>query len=438
MRTELKSTAVGRDASLAAAARSSEVLRARFLSGSMIMLVSSAVVGGINLLYNLLIARWLGAVEFGHAAAVYTLLMLLSSVTLAFQLVCSKFVAQSESLEAKAGVYVSLHRRAWQIGVVIGFLLIWASGAVANYLNLPNRTYIILLGIGSALYIPLGVRRGVLQGMYDFRRLAENFVVEVLVKLVGALVLMAAGLGVTGVIAAVTLSLGVAYLLAVPQKTLRVAAKADLPASFWEGMQATVFFIGQVIINNVDIVLVKHFFSATEAGVYAAVALVGRVVYMLSWSVVSGMFPFSARVSRTQERDGRAVLSTALLLVVLITSLFTLGVWLAPQQVWHKLLGSGFPFGQQNPYASLLVLYAATTGIYSLAVVLMSYEISRKIGNVSWLQLGFSGAIVAGIYLLHNTLQDVITVQLVVMLLLLLVVSIPFLRAQSKAEEIAA
>src|SRR5438105_9530548 len=259
----LRAPQIGQEGSLAVAPLGpSGALRARLLGGSMVMLISSAMVGGINLLYNILIARWLGAVQFGHAAAVYTLLMLLSSVTLAFQLVCSKFVAQSESLEAKAGVYVSLHRRAWQIGVVIGFLLIWASGAVANYLNLPNRTYIILLGIGSALYIPLGVRRGVLQGIYDFRRLAENFVVEVLVNLVGALVLMAAGLGVTGVIAAVTLSLGIAYLLAVPQNTLRVALKANLPASFWEGMQATVFFIGQVIINNVDIVLVKHFFSA--------------------------------------------------------------------------------------------------------------------------------------------------------------------------------
>src|SRR5437879_5077994 len=218
----LRAPQIGQEGSLAVAPLGSSLaLRARLLSGSMIMLVSSGMVGGINLLYNILISRWLGAVEFGHAAAVYTLLMLLSSVTLAFQLVCSKFVAQSESLEAKAGVYVSLHRRAWQIGVVIGFLLIWASGAVANYLNLPNRTYIVLLGIGTALYVPLGVRRGLLQGMYDFRRLAENFVVEVLVKLVGAILLLVLGWGVTGVIAAVTASLGVAYLMAYPQKDLR-------------------------------------------------------------------------------------------------------------------------------------------------------------------------------------------------------------------------
>ena len=37
-----------------------------------------------------------------------------------------------------------------------------------------------------------------------------------------------------------------------------------------------------------------------------------------------------------------------------------------------------------------------------------------------------------GIYLFHNTLQEVITVQLVIMMLLLLAVSIPFFRAQTE------
>jgi hypothetical protein len=161
---------------------------------------------------------------------------------------------------------------------------------------------------------------------------------------------------------------------------------------------------------------------------------VGRVVYMLSWSVISSMFPFSARVPN-HERDGRTVLSTALLLVILITSLFTLGVWLAPARLWAMVLGSGFSSGLQLHFSSLLVLYAATTGIYSLGVVLMSYEISRKIGNVSWLQLGISAAIIVGIYVFHGTLQNVITVQLVLMMVLLVLVSIPFLRARSQVSQ---
>src|SRR5712692_5355688 len=433
----LRAPQIGQEGSLAVAALgSSGALRARLLGGSMVMLISSAMVGGINLLYNILIARWLGAVQFGHAAAVYTLLMLLSSVTLAFQLVCSKFVAQSESLEAKAGVYLSLHRSAWKVGAILGVLLVLASGAVSSYLNLPTQTYIILLGVGTSLYFPLGVRRGLLQGMYDFRRLAENFVVEVLVKLVGAILLLVLGWGVTGVIAAVTASLGVAYLMAYPQRELRVATKPNLPASFWEGTQAAVFFVGQVIINNVDIVLVKHFFSAGEAGLYAAVALVGRVVSMLSWSVVSSMFPVSAG-ARSDERGGRMVLTTTFLLVLQITTLFLFGLWLAPNALWKFLLGAGFPpLGGRSPYTSLLLLYAAATGVYSLAVVLMTYEMSRKIVNVGWLQLGMSGAVVLGIYTFHKNLHQVIAVQLILMAVLLFTVAALLFRSRPSVDEI--
>ncbi|HET7208018.1 MAG TPA: hypothetical protein VFI95_15685 [Terriglobales bacterium] len=418
-----------------AASGSTQALRARLLSGSMIMLVSSGVVGATNLLYNIAIARLLGAAEFGHATAIYTVLMLLSSVTLAFQLVCSKFVAKNPELPAKVAVYRTLHRRSWQVGIMVGVLLVYGSNLVSSYLNLPTRNYVVLLAIGTTIYIPLGVRRGLMQGVYDFRHLAENFVLEVSVKLGGALVLLHYGLGVTGVILAVVASVAVAYLAGRPRAAFRVAAQQGLPASFAEGMQAIVFFVGQVTINNIDILLVKHFFPAGLAGLYAAVALVGRVVYMLSWSVVSSMFPVSAGSSH--ERSGRTVMSTALLLVVLISSLFTAAVWLAPNSLWTMILGSGFVVHSQGSFSSLLVLYAALTGIYSFSVVLMTYEMSRRIGNASWLQLGFSGAIALGIYLFHSTLHDVIAVQLVLMILLLVTVSVPFLRSRREIKELA-
>lgn len=410
-------------------ARNARTLRARVLSGSMIMLVSSGFVGAMNLLYNLAIAHALGADRFGHASAVYTVLMLLSSLTLSFQLLCSKFVAKNDSESGKIGIYRFLHRRAWVYGIGVSALLFLSSRLISGYLNLSTKNYIIMLAAATLFYVPLGVRRGFMQGMYDFRPLAFNFILEVVVKLGGAVILIFAGFGVSGVVAAIVASVVVAYLFASPRREPAVHSDAVFPAARGEGIQASVFFIGQVIINNLDIILVKHFFSATQAGVYAAIALVGRVVYMLSWSVVSGMFPFSAGV-RSEERDGRAVLGPAVLLVVLISSLFTLGIWIAPASLWHMVLGAGFPLGGHSTYTSLLVLYAATTGIYSLSVVLMSYEISRKIGNVSWLQLGFSGAIVAGIYLFHHSLHAVIIVQIVLMTVLLLVVSIPFLRAQ--------
>ena len=263
--------------------RRSQGTHGRIVSGSLTLLIGSGLVSLLNLVYNVGVARLLGPAAFGEIAAVYTLLMLLSCITLSFQLVCAKFVAKNETAAGKAAVYLGLRRRAWLFGMVIASLLILASEPVAAYLNLGSPTLVILLAIGVAFYIPLGVRRGGMQGIYAFRRLAGNFLIEGIVKLGGAFLLIHFGFGVDGAIAAVTVSEVVAYIFGHPGRELEAAPETGLPASFGEGIQAIIFFVGQVVINNVDIILVKHFFAAEAAGLYAAAALVGRVVYMSSW-----------------------------------------------------------------------------------------------------------------------------------------------------------
>jgi O-antigen/teichoic acid export membrane protein len=409
-------------------------LRFRVLSGSAIMLLSSVLVSVINLIYNFAIAHALGADNFGHVTVVYTILMLLSCATLAFQLLCSKFVARSESQAERIAIYHLLHRRSWLGGLGVALVLATGSPAISGYLNLPSPVLIQVLAIGILFYIPLGTRRGFMQGTYDFVPLGVNYVLEVVIKLIGTVILLWAGYGVAGVVGAMSASVMVAFFVAVPRKHhVSELPQAKLQSGMVEGVQALSFFVGQVIIGNLHIILVKHFFTATQAGVYAAVALIGRVSYMFSWSVVSSMFPFSAGI-RSGERGGRTVLSTALLLTAGISAVFTLAAWLAPSQFWPLLLGKGFPIGGNHSYSSLVVLYTCATAIYSLSVVLMTYEISRKIGNVSWLQLGFSGAIVVGIYLFHSSLQSVIYVQLVLMAALMAIVSLPFLRHRGDSE----
>jgi O-antigen/teichoic acid export membrane protein len=406
------------------------------LRGSLILLLGTGLVSATNLLYNIAIARGLGAAGFGHATAIYTLLMLLSAVTLAFQLVCSKFVARNLELPAKFAIYRDLLRRSWQVGLALGVLLVVCSSAISKYLSLPSSHDIVLLGVGTAVYIPLGVRRGMLQGLCDFRRLAVNFVLEVLVKFGSALLLLHYGWGVTGVIAAVVASIVIAYGAAAPGRKAQADSRGGIPASFREGMQAIVFFVGQVIISNLDILLVKHYFPAPVAGLYAAVALVGRVVYMFSWSVISSMFPVSA--ASVHQQASRTVLKSALWLVTAMTSLFTVAAWLTPMSVWTAVLGEGFLRTSHAPFSSLLASYSAMTSIYAVAVVLLTYEMSRKIVNATWVQLGFSAFLPVGIALFHNSLQQVIMVQLCLMLGLLVAVSVPFWRQiVSSSEEVS-
>jgi hypothetical protein len=146
------------------------------------------------------------------------------------------------------------------------------------------------------------------------------------------------------------------------------------------------------------------------------------------------MFPLMAG-ARGEERNNNKLLATSLLTVFAIGSTLALGLRLAPAGIWTSLFGPQFEIAGKYGLPYLLALYAASTVIYSLSVVMITYEMSYKIANTSWVQLAFSGVVVAGICRYHSSLQQVIWIQLVLMVVLLIVVAVPFpLNALKKAK----
>jgi O-antigen/teichoic acid export membrane protein len=402
-------------------------LHARILSGSVVLLLGSGLLAGINFAYNVSVARFLGPTGFGHATAVYTLLTLISAVTLSFQIVPAKVVAKQSTPEAKGAAYRDFHRAAWGCGILVALVLALFRSQIANFLKLPSPLLVVLIGIGCAFYVPLGSRRGYIQGAYGFRALSMSLVLEGATRLGGSLLAIALGYGVTGVIAANAAAIAIAYFATAPKLPPPVPNQLRLSQALRESMQAITFFAGQVLINNCDIVLVKHFFTPKLAGLYAVVAMVGRVIFAFSSAVVNSMFPLVAG-TRDEERKDVKVLATPLLLVLGIGGTIALALRLAPPALWTVFFGSSFGIDGSYSLSYLLSLYALTTVIYALSVVMITYEMSYKIANTSWIQLAFAGVVVAGICVFHGSLREVILVQLVLMLALLGFVASPFLR----------
>ena len=96
-----------------------------------------------------------------------------------------------------------------------------------------------------------------------------------------------------------------------------------------------------MIINNSGIVLVNHFFLAREAGFYAAIAMVGRVIFSFSQAVVNSTFPLVAGTSSEERRDLR-VIATSLGLVFGVGVAISVGLCIAPAELWSHLFGTDF------------------------------------------------------------------------------------------------
>src|SRR6476660_2251549 len=421
--TESVITLTPADAPVAeAAVRPQRSARSTMLNGSAIMLVAMMLVNIFNFAYNMVMARMLGPGAFGNINAAVTLLLLASCVSLAFQVVCAKVVAKDEAAPGKA----------WIASRALGGILFLAQKPVATYLNVPSPWIIGLLAIGIAVYAPLGVKRGAMQGVCAFPRLGTNFVLEAFTRFFLGAGLVVAGYGVLGAVGAISASVIVACFIPRIPVQLRVKAGTAEPPSYAEAVQAIVFFVGQVIINNIDILLVKHFFPSDPAGVYAAVSQIGRLLYFAAWfGVVNAMFPVTAAASPEQKKAHG--IGLPLLLVAGLSIVFIAGAALFPHLIMGVIFGSRF-----IDVGWLLALYAAATALYSLSVVFIAYEMSRRIANTGWLQLMFSGALVAGIGLFHGSLREVIVVRIVVMAVLLALVALPFLRRHNKAELVEA
>jgi O-antigen/teichoic acid export membrane protein len=401
-------------------------LRSRLLSGSFVLLSGSGLATASNVIYNFAVARFLGPSGYGNATAVYTLLILVSAVTLSFQIISAKIVAQQRTPEAQAAGYRGFQAGAWACGVAIAAILLLFHNSIANYLNLNDPILIVFLAMGVAFYIPLGSRRGYVQGAFGFRRLAGSLVFEGLMRLGGSVLLILLGFGVRGVIAANSAAVIAAYLALTPKLPERIVSPIRRSYALRELSQALVFFAGQVLINNCDIVLVKHFFLLREAGLYAAVAMVGRVVFSFSQAIVNSMFPLVAATNNEERRD-MSVIGSALMLVLSIGSVLALCLRLAPESVWRFFFGAKFQIAGPHGLSYLLALYAITSVVYSLSAVIITYEMSYKIANTSWIQLLFSGIVIVGICLFHSSLRQVILVQLVLLSVLFVMVAIPFL-----------
>lgn len=392
----------------------------------MILLTGSSLATILSLAYNIVIGWFLGPKNFGHATVVYSLLVLLSAISFAFQIVAAKMVAQQPSTETKAEVYRCFHRSAIGCGISVALVLFLFRQGITNYLNLPDSSLIAMLAIAAGFYIPLGARRGYDLGCYRFHRLAMSLVIEGTVRLGGSYLLVEAGYGVQGVVAANAVAMAVSYFA----MTQRLPAPTPNPVRFWDGTreigQALLFYSGQMIINNCDLVVVKHIFPAREAGLYAAVGLVGRVIFVLSAAVVNSTFPIVAG-TRAEERKDLRVIATPLLLVLSIGSLVALAMWIAPPGLWTTILGPGFQIAGKYDIPYLSGLYALKTVVYSISAVVITFEMAHKIANTSWIQLLFSGTLIAGIYQFHSSLHQVIMVQLAVLSALFVVVAITFL-----------
>jgi len=189
--------------------------------------------------------------------------------------------------------------------------------------------------------------------------------------------------------------------------------KAKLVRRFFT---VTAFYeLTQIIINNSDILLVKHFFESYDAGLYASLALIGRIVYFIAWMFVMLLLPAVIEL----KKEGENTVPILLKYVSYITGialLIIVGCAVFPETAITLLFGD-----QYLAMAPLLWQYAVATGLFAVSNIFAYYYLSLD----CYVPVALSGIIgmlqVALIIIFHESLQQIVTMQIITMVILLIV-----------------
>ena len=170
-----------------------------------------------------------------------------------------------------------------------------------------------------------------------------------------------------------------------------------------------VLLFAQIIINNGDVLVTKSSFDPTEAGIYAAVALIGRAVFFLSWSVVQAFFPV-ASANANDPASSAKVMRLGLAVVAGMCILMTAGVAVLGDWFLVTALGEEFA-GQRN----VLVGYAAATSMFAASNYLASHKLAEGSSLVAKWLVGVAILQTVLMVVMSDSSSSIVNAQLIAM-----------------------
>lgn len=383
------------------------------MAGGGVLVVCSLLGNVANFAYNAYLIRSISVVEFGLITLISSFLYI-SSVPLS---------AISRSVTHKSAILFGRYnqpvRQYWDVVrskfVIVGLILtiIWLTGLpwikiifkASSDLPFILFTPVWLFGVLAA------VNGGFLEGNFKFSHIGLLILVETLTKFILSVVFVSLGF-VEWVYAAIPVSILVSYLTGwlLAKKVYRqsgatFAEKSELtfPKGFFGS--SLVMKVTMMTFLSIDVILAKMFLTPVEAGRYAYVSLVGKMVFMAS-SLAGGQFTLSiASKYQGMGKDSKRVVNLIILLTVLagLSGSLFFGVLAEPFVIliWGE---------KMREVLRMLPLFTLGMAALSAAAVIINYQQIRGQQIFPYIGFIFGMSEIAGLYFFHQSAEMMATV----------------------------
>ena len=408
-------------------------ITSRKLTPEQLFMVSVLAVNGGNYLYNLILGRLLGPTAFADAAVLITFLLVLSFVAMTFQLVTAKFSVLFENTVFKSFI-AKVYKQAFVVGLVLGALIIAVASQLQSLFNTSSSTMFIIFGCGVPLYFLMSVNRGAFQGKKAYKSLSITYQGEMLSRLIITLGLILLFNIQSSIVIAIGILISFVFGL-FPFKMKQISFKKSVALDTKYSKQIKNFFLltafyelTQIIINNSDILLVKHYFESYEAGLYASLALIGRIVYFIAWMFVMLLLPAVVELKK-EGKETASVLFKYVGYIAIISVIIIVTCVSFPELIINILFGE-----QYLAMAPLLWQYAIATSMFAISNIFAYYYLSLD-KYVPVIISGVFGMLqMVLVIFYHDSLQQVVHMQIVAMALLL-VIQLVFFKQETRIQK---
>ena len=250
-------------------------------------------------LYHLFIGRTLGVETYGVFGALFSLAFFLQFVLFrSVPIMIAKFIAKykgqgNHEIIPLFHSKISLYMLFVGIGAFIVFLLF--SGLIADFLHIESILLVSYVGVIFLFCLILSVNLGALQGLQRFNHLALMNALPAGFRLAIGVILVLLGLGIHGAVGGLVMGIVIPctvsfYFLRdiISWESIKSAfhsifgakstpdikyVNAEIKKAFRFSFYVFIAIICVAIPTNIDVVLVKHFFTASDSGLFTAVTI---------------------------------------------------------------------------------------------------------------------------------------------------------------------
>jgi len=398
-----------------------KILENQLVAGSAILFIGSSLASFGNYLFHLILGRMLGPGDYGILSSLISLTYWFGIPVGALGIVIVRYVSTlrgKKEFGVISSFYLKLNKEL-AVGGLAGFLfLLLVSPWLVSFLHFESSLPLFLIIVSSLVGVYSTVNTAFLQGFLRFGLISILGVVNTLLKLLIAILLVFWGWRVLGATSAILITSLTSYLLTF-FFVLPLFKKPEEKEGIIEAWKITkyaipVFFstLAFTSLYTTDVVLVRHFLPAQEAGFYAALATLGKIIFFASSPIISVMFPMVSEHYASGKKYIN-LLSLSFGLVILVCAGISLIYLLFPKLMIKILFGS-----QYLPASSYLSLFAMFLSLYTLSFLLVNFYLSVKKVSLVVLPVVAAMAQVGLIFLFHQSLSQIVWISIFVLGLL--------------------